>query len=93
MEACSKDVNSFVAVSLEGISRSVLSMPHKFTGFFITVEKDYSDIRPDGGVGSFQIPINNALSKFSEKCQNLVTHTNSFAKNEVSVAAAIVRWL
>lgn len=76
------------AVSLEGIQRFSQLTPHKFSGFFITVEKDYSDVRTasieDDKVGRFQIT-STAMSKFSEKCQNLVTHTSSFPKNEVSV--------
>lgn len=80
---------AFIIVSLEGITRFGQVTPHKFTGFFITVEKVAFDPRPltsrsDDGVGRFQIA-SNAVSKFSEKCQNLVTHTSSFPKNEVLV--------
>lgn len=80
----------FFTVSLEGISRFGQITPHKFTGFFVTVEKDNSDARHSGtrvdddSVGTFHISAS-ATSKFSEKCQNLVTHTSSFPKNEVLV--------
>lgn len=81
---------TFVVVSLEGISRFAQVTPHKFTGFFITVEKDHSEARQAGlkgdedTVGRFHIT-SSATSKFSEKCQDLVTHTSSFPKNEILV--------
>lgn len=80
---------AFIIVSLEGITRFAQVTPHKFTGFFITVEMDSFDPRPlaarhDDDVGRFHIA-SSATSKFSEKCQNLVTHTSSFPKNEVLV--------
>lgn len=68
--------------------------PHKFTGFFITVEKDHTDARQaglkgdDDSVGMFQIT-SSAISKFSEKCADIVTHTSSFPKNEVLVKTKI----
>lgn len=84
----------FIIVSLEGISRFGQIAPHKFTGFYITVERDKSDNRhtgtrvDDNSVGTFHIS-ESATAKFSEKCQNLVTHTSSFPKNEVLVIKKI----
>lgn len=83
-----------IIVSLEGISRFAQITPHKFTGFFITVERDNTELRhmgsraDDDSVGRFQVTAS-ATSKFSEKCQNLVTHTSSFPKNDVSVMKTI----
>lgn len=83
----------YLTVSLEGISRFAQSTPPKFVGFFLTVEKDFSDVRQTGNydekVGRFHISAS-AMTKFSEKCQNLVTHTSSFPKNEIMVTMAIV---
>lgn len=78
------------SVSLEGISRLGHISQHKFTGFFITVEKDQNEERQQGtgedSVGRFHIaPESSSMSKFSEKCQNLVTHTSSFSKTEILV--------
>ena len=77
-------------VSLEGILRASHGLTYKFTGFYITAEKDYEkDVRQkhgDGGdVGKFHI-VMNAISKFSDKCPNIVTHSNSFAKNDIPVS-------
>lgn len=85
----SESLKAFIIVSLEGIHRFGQITPHKFTGFYLTVEKDSFDPRPMGArsddeVGRFHIT-SSAVSKFSEKCQNLVTHTSSFPKNEVLV--------
>lgn len=84
---------TLLAVNLEGILRAAYS-PHKFQGFFLTAEKDYSDVRNLGfkasgfgttnEVGTFHIAAN-AVSKFSDKCPNLVTHTSSLPKSEVQV--------
>lgn len=79
-------------VSLEGILRASHGLTHKFTGFFITAEQDGSDARTppqkyedDSAMGKFHI-VMNAISKFSEKCRNLVTHTSSFPKSDVPVS-------
>lgn len=79
------------AVSLEGILRASHGLTHKFTGFFLTVEKDAVDAKTiplkyedDSVVGKFHI-VMSAVSKFSDKCRNLVTHTSSFAKSDVPV--------
>lgn len=91
-------------VSLEGILRASHGLTHKFTGFYITVERDVTDGKAssssssssylsstatttksnDDNVGTFHI-ISHAISKFSELCPNLVTHTNSLAKSDVPV--------
>ena len=86
-------VSLLIPVNLEGILRAAYS-PHKFQGFFLTAEKDYSDVRNLGfkasgfgttnEVGTFHIA-SNAVSKFSDKCPNLVTHTSSLPKSEVQV--------
>lgn len=82
---------SSFTVSLEGILRASHGLTHKFTGFFITAEQDIYDVKTppqkydDDSVGRFHI-VMNAISKFSEKCQNLVTHTSSFAKSDVPVS-------
>lgn len=97
MKYCEKFQANFVAVSLEGITRFAQTTPHKFTGFFITVERDFSDVRHTGvralddSVGRFQLETS-ATSKFSEKCQNLVTHTSSFPKNEILVGKTDDIW-
>lgn len=81
---------SLLTVSLEGILRASHGLTHKFTGFYITAEKDVSEVKTlplkydDDSVGRFHI-VMNAISKFSEKCRNLVTHTNSFAKSDIPV--------
>ncbi|CRL03830.1 CLUMA_CG016442, isoform A [Clunio marinus] len=78
-------------ITLEGISRFYQLTQQKFTGFFVTVEPDFSDIRHadlafnEINVGRFLIT-DNAASKFSEKCQNLVTHTSSVPKSEVMIS-------
>jgi Reeler domain len=79
-------------VSLEGISRFAQTTQHKFTGFFITVEKDQAGVRgEEENVGRFHIaPESAAMSKFSEKCQNLVTHTSSFSKTEILVKSNLM---
>jgi Reeler domain len=81
-------------VSLEGILRASHGLTHKFTGFFLTAERDNVDTRTpakkldeDDSVGSFHI-VMGAISKFSDKCANLVTHTSMFAKSDVPVRLA-----
>lgn len=77
-----------LSVTLEGVSKFGQTTQQKFTGFFITVEKDQTDVRQGGddNVGRFHItPESASMSKFSEKCQNLVTHTSSFSKTEIMV--------
>lgn len=76
--------------------RASHGLTHKFTGFFITVERDASDGKTlstttptasksnDDSVGTFHI-ISHAISKFSDLCPNIVTHTNSLAKSDVPV--------
>lgn len=81
----------FLSVSLEGILRASNGLTHKFSGFFVTAEKDAADSRTpppknenDSAVGTFHIAMN-AISKLSDKCQNLVTHTSSYPKSDVPV--------
>lgn len=88
----SKLPSLFRSVSLEGILRASHGLTHKFTGFFITAESDSPDAKTpstphedDNRAGRFHI-VMNAISKFSDKCQNLVTHTNSLAKSDVPVS-------
>lgn len=77
-------------VSLEGILRASHGLTHKFTGFFIAAERDNVDSKAptpkyeDEAVGNFHI-VMSAISKFSEKCRNLVTHTSPFPKSDVPV--------
>lgn len=75
-------------VSLEGILRASHGLTHKFTGFFVTAERDGSDAKAkyddDGSAGKFHI-VMSAISKFSEKCRNIVTHTSPFPKSDVPV--------
>jgi Reeler domain len=79
------------AVSLEGILRASHGLTHKFTGFFLTVERDVTDARilstklNEENVGTFHI-ISHAISKFSDLCPNLVTHANSLPKSDVPVS-------
>lgn len=78
--------------------RASHGLTHKFTGFFITVEKDSIDgakttpdrFEDDSAVGKFHI-VMNAISKFSDKCRNLITHTSNFAKSDVPVREAMKR--
>lgn len=79
------------AVSLEGILRASHGLTHKFTGFFLTAETDNTDAKvspqkygDESAVGKFHI-VMSAISKFSDKCRNLVTHTNSLPKSDVPV--------
>lgn len=79
------------SVSLEGILRASHGLTHKFNGFTITSERDATDPKTppqkyedDSSVGKFHI-VMNAISKFSEKCRNLVTHTSSFPKSDIPV--------
>ncbi|CRL03842.1 CLUMA_CG016464, isoform A [Clunio marinus] len=81
-------------ISLEGILRASHGLTHKFTGFYITAERDEQDsvatisstkYEDDSFAGKFHI-VMNAISKFSEKCRNLVTHTNSFPKSDVPIS-------
>lgn len=63
-----------------------MQVPHKFSGFFLTSEKDIIDFR-DNGVqteGNFNLYGDPSI-KFSEKCPNVVTHTSSHAKTDVQV--------
>lgn len=68
-------------------------LTHKFTGFYITVERDETDAKissstklndDDDNVGTFHI-ISSAISKFSDLCPNLITHTNTLPKSDVPV--------
>ena len=79
--------------------RASHGLTHKFTGFFITVERDASDGKTlstatasksnDDSVGTFHI-ISHAISKFSDLCPNIVTHTNSLAKSDVPVMIFLI---
>jgi hypothetical protein len=79
-------------VSLEGILRASHGLTHKFTGFYVTVERDVTDAKisstklndDNDNVGTFHI-ISPAISKFSELCPNLITHTNTLPKSDVPV--------
>lgn len=70
-----------------------MQIPHKFAGFFLAAEKDLSDLRDYSmqqisqngfNVGNFQL-FGDALTKFSDKCPNVVTHTSSMPKTEIQV--------
>ena len=67
--------------------RASHGLTHKFTGFFITAERDgpVASLQDDNPAGNFHI-VMGAISKFSDKCRNLVTHSNSFAKSDVPVS-------
>lgn len=82
----------FTAVSLEGISRYGQANQPTFIGFFITAEKDFSSVsdrngvRPnDNSVGTFHFT-ENGMIKASERCNKVLTHTSSFAKESISVS-------
>lgn len=61
--------------------------PQKFIGFFLTVERnDDKNSEEDSDLGRFQI-LQPAISKISEKCNNLVVNTNTGAKPEVLVSS------
>jgi hypothetical protein len=79
--------------------RASHGLTHKFTGFYITVERDETDAKAsssaaatattttkvrEDNVGTFHI-ISHAISKFSELCPTIVAHTNSLAKSDVPV--------
>lgn len=68
--------------------RASHGLTHKFTGFFITAERDISDAKAkyedEASAGKFHI-VMGAISKFSEKCRNVVQHTSPFPKSDVPV--------
>ncbi|KAG5677163.1 hypothetical protein PVAND_006944 [Polypedilum vanderplanki] len=70
-------------ISLEGVTRHSALSPQKFIGFFLTVERN-DDKNSEEDLGRFQI-LQPAISKISEKCNNLVVNTNTGAKPEVLV--------
>lgn len=83
----------FIAVTLGGIK--AIQFPHKFVGFSLAAERDLNDLRDysmqqitqqqNFNVGVFQL-FGDALTKFSEKCENVVTHTSSMPKTEIQVS-------
>jgi hypothetical protein len=73
-------------VSLEGVTRHLAISPQKFIAFFLTVERsDGQHYDENDDIGRFQI-IEPAISKISEKCNNLVVNTNTGAKPAVTVS-------
>ncbi|KFB49774.1 f-spondin [Anopheles sinensis] len=70
-------------ISLVGI-RS-MQVPHKFSGFLLAAEKA-ADALPTGfnNVGTFEL-LGDPLTRFSERCPNAVTQTNSLPKSEIHV--------
>ena len=64
-----------------------MQVPHKFAGFFLAAEREMMDFRDNAAVasvGNFHL-FGDALTKFSEKCPNVVTHTSSLPKSEIQV--------
>lgn len=81
----------FIAVSLEGILKYGQPTRPTFIGFFVTAEKDFSSasdkngVRPnDNSVGTFHF-VENGMIKASERCNKVLTHTSSFAKDIITV--------
>uniref|UniRef100_U5EYT8 Spondin-1 n=1 Tax=Corethrella appendiculata TaxID=1370023 RepID=U5EYT8_9DIPT len=74
-------------ISLAGV-RS-MQVPHKFSGFLLAAEVDtstkpFQDPGLSQNVGAFQL-FGDALTRFSERCPNVVTHTSSIPKSEIQV--------
>lgn len=85
-------------VTLEAIQRNSSQQLNTFTGFYLTVEKDFTDtnlvpLRPidiknmENSVGRFEMVPEEPAAKISDRCNNLVTHTTTVAVQSVQVSA------
>lgn len=87
-----------MSVTLEAIQRNSSQQLNTFTGFYLTVEKDFTDtnlspLRPidiknmENSVGRFEMVPEEPAAKISDRCNNLVTHTTTVAVQSVQVSA------
>lgn len=75
-------------VTLESVSRFGVPSTNKFTGFYITIEKDPIDGKPPTLLGDFEIAEESRhMAKISSKCDHLVAHSSSFAKSHILVSS------